>query len=148
MIRSATVSDAAALADIYNPYVADTTISFEEEIVSPATMQERIAKVVDGGSPWIVVEEGGVIRGYAYAMPWRVRRAYRYSTETTVYISKPHVGKGLGSLLYRELLGRLTSFGVHVAIGGIALPNDASVATRKTWFQESGAFRRGRDEAR
>jgi L-amino acid N-acyltransferase YncA len=141
MLRSATLSDAGALADIYNPYVAETTISFEEEIVSPATMQERISKVIDGGLPWIVLEGDGVVHGYAYATPWRVRPAYRYSTETTVYVSKPDVGKGLGFLLYRELLGRLASCGVHVAIGGIALPNDASVALHeKLGFKKVAHF--------
>jgi L-amino acid N-acyltransferase YncA len=141
MLRSATLSDAGALADIYNLYVADTTISFEEEIVTPATMHERVSKVIDGGLPWIVVEEDRIVRGYAYATPWRMRRAYRYSTETSVYVSKPHVGKGLGSLLYRDLLDRLSSCGVHVAIGGIALPNDASVALHeKLGFKKVAHF--------
>jgi phosphinothricin acetyltransferase len=128
VIRSATLDDTKAIVDIYNPYVAETIITFEEEAVSSAEMAERISKVIDGGLPWIVIEDDGVVCGYAYATPWRVRRAYRFSTETTVYLAKSCIGKGYGSALYCELLDRLSACGAHLAIGGIALPNEASVA--------------------
>jgi len=127
-IRPATAADATAIAAIYNPYVLDTTISFEEQAVSTEDMAERIAKVQQQGLPWLVVELHGELLGYAYATRWRVRHAYRYAVETSVYFAPEARGQGLGSRLYRYLLQQLRASGIHLAIGGIALPNDASVA--------------------
>ena len=127
-IRAANPQDAAAIAAIYNPYIADTTISFEEEPVSTEDMRGRIAAVQDGGLPWLVLERDGEIAGYAYATKWRVRHAYRFSVETSVYLAAHHAGKGAGTALYTALLAQLRAAGYRLAIGGIAQPNPASVA--------------------
>jgi phosphinothricin acetyltransferase len=129
LIRDARPPDAEAIAAIYNPYILDTTISFEEEAVSTDEMRARIRGVQDGGLPWLVLETAdGSIAGYAYATKWRVRHAYRFSVETSVYLAQAHAGKGRGTALYAALLERLCSAGCHLAIAGIALPNAASVA--------------------
>lgn len=127
-LRDATEADAAAIAAIYNPYILDSTISFEEQAVTGADMQSRIAGVQDGGLPWLVLERDGVIAGYAYATRWRVRHAYRFSVETSVYLAPGQGGQGGGTALYEALLARLRAAGCHLAIGGIAQPNPASVA--------------------
>jgi L-amino acid N-acyltransferase YncA len=128
VIRSATAADAEAIATIYNHYVRETAVTFEEETVPSAEMAGRITEVAAASLPWLVTEHAGSVAGYARASKWRPRSAYRYSVETTIYLSPQHVGAGLGGKLYRELLGQLKSRGLHLAIGGIALPNDASVA--------------------
>lgn len=128
LIRDATALDAAAIAAIYNPYILDSTISFEEEAVTADDMSARMAAVQEGGLPWLVLERDGVVAGYAYATKWRVRHAYRFSVETTVYLAPPHAGQGGGTALYTALLERLRVAGCHLAIGGIAQPNPASVA--------------------
>lgn len=139
-IRACTVADAAAICAIYNLYVRETVITFEEEPVSEAEMARRIAEVT-ARFPWLVAEEGGAIVGYAYATPWRVRSAYRFSVESTVYVARGHMGRGVGSVLYRELIEALRKLRVHVAVGGIALPNEASVALHeKLGFRKIGQF--------
>ncbi|GGY00721.1 GNAT family N-acetyltransferase [Massilia dura] len=128
MIRDARPADAEAIAAIYNPYIAATTISFEEEPVPADAMRGRIAAVEEDGLPWLVLEtDDGAIAGYAYATRWRVRHVYRYSVETTVYIAQGETGSGHGTALYTALLERLREAGCHLAIGGIAQPNAASV---------------------
>jgi phosphinothricin acetyltransferase len=127
MIRPATAADAAAIATIYNHYVATTTISFEEEPVGNDGMAERIATVA-ARLPWLVCEVDGQLVGYAYATPWRVRSAYRYSAESSVYVAPGHAGKGIGKRPYHALIGELRERGLHMVIGGIAQPNEASVA--------------------
>lgn len=77
--------------------------------------------------PWLVALQGDAVAGYAFATKWKGRCAYRFSVETTVYLDDAVRGNGIGTALYRDLLARLTSMGFHTAIGGIALPNDASV---------------------
>jgi len=127
MIRPATISDAPAIAAIYNPYVATTTITFEEAQVSDQEMTQRI-KDVTVNLPWYVFESDDQIVGYAYATPWRTRCAYRLSVESTVYVSAGHAGKGIGTQLYRTLIDDLRQRAISVVIGGIALPNSASIA--------------------
>lgn len=127
-IRSATLEDAAAVCAIYNPYVAGTTISFEEAPVLADEMARRIADVGDAGLPWLVAEDGGRLVGYAYVTRWRARPAYRTSVESSVYVDAAAAGRGTGTLLYRTLLDELRGRDVHMVIGGIALPNERSVA--------------------
>lgn len=141
-IRDAIADDALAIVDIYNHYVLTTTISFEEQAVTAAEMQQRIADVQHGGLPWLVAEENGALVGYAYATKWRVRHAYRFSVESSVYLAPDVAGKGLGTALYRQLLARLTAGGYHLVIGGIAQPNAASVALHeKMGFEKVAQFR-------
>lgn len=131
MIRPATIHDAAAIAAIYNPYIAATTISFEVDAISIEEMAQRITTIT-ATHPWLVLEDKGAIVGYAYASPWRTRCAYRSSAESSVYLAPEAAGRGLGRQLYRALLDALHRQEVHVVIGGIAQPNPASVALHES----------------
>lgn len=140
-LRDAIPDDAAAIARIYNHYVASTIITFEEEAVSETNMHGRIADILQDGLPWIVAVVDGELVGYAYASRWRVRPAYRFSVESTVYLDPDSTSRGLGSTLYAALIDRLKQAGRHLVIGGIALPNDASVALHeKMGFNKVGHF--------
>jgi phosphinothricin acetyltransferase len=66
--------------------------------------------------------------GFAYASKWKGRCAYRHTAETTVYVARSHWRCGVGKALYMQLLELLQHARIHAAIGGIALPNDSSVA--------------------
>lgn len=126
-IRPATSADAAAICEIYNHYVLNTVISFELEAVSVTEMEGRIAEI-SAQFPWLVYEEEGRILGYAYAAKWKVRKAYRHSVESSVYMAQDSGGKGIGSRLYAALFAELKALGVHAVMGGIALPNAGSIA--------------------
>lgn len=128
MIRPAAAPDADAMARIYNHYVHGTIVTFEEEPVDSAEMAARLAEVAAAELPWIVVERDGEVAGYAYASRWKGRCAYRFSVESTIYLAPSAIGKGLGKTLYERLISILCEGPAHVAIGGIALPNAASVA--------------------
>jgi L-amino acid N-acyltransferase YncA len=128
MIRPATASDAESVVRIYNHYVATTTITFEEQPVSSAHMAERMDEVMSAKLPWLVAEESGEVVGYAYASKWKTRVAYRFSVESSVYLSTSAAGRGWGTRLYAALFDELKERGVHAVIGGVALPNPASVA--------------------
>jgi L-amino acid N-acyltransferase YncA len=128
LVRAATAADAEAIARIYNHFIAHTTVTFEEDPVTADEMARRIADVQAASLPWLVAEQDAAVAGYAYATPWRVRRAYRFSAETTVYLAPHRSRQGLGTQLYRVLLEALRKHGIHAVLGGIALPNDASIA--------------------
>ncbi|WP_295995812.1 arsinothricin resistance N-acetyltransferase ArsN1 family B [Rugamonas sp.] len=141
-IRDAVADDARAAAAIYNHFIVNTTITFEEQTVTDTEMAQRIADVQAGGLPWLVVEDDGTVVGYAYATKWRVRHAYRFSVESTVYLAPEFAGKGLGTALYSALLKNLTDKGFHLVIGGIAQPNTGSVALHeKLGFQKVAQFK-------
>jgi phosphinothricin acetyltransferase len=140
-IRSAHPADAAAVAAIYNHYVATTTITFEEVQVGPEEMAGRITNVISSKLPWLVLEQDGKVLGYAYASKWKERSAYRFSVESSIYLHQEARGKGFARKLYQHLFDLLRQSGVHLVIGGVALPNDASVGLhRKMGFQQVGAF--------
>jgi phosphinothricin acetyltransferase len=127
MIRTAIAADAARICEIYNHYVATTVITFEEQPVATADMAQRVNDVTTR-LPWLVYEAAGAVIGYAYAAPWNKRSAYRYSVESTIYLAAEATRKGIGRALYAELLARLRGQRLRCVIGGIALPNAASVA--------------------
>lgn len=141
MIRLATPSDADAIAAIYNYYVLNTTVTFEEQALSPEQMAERLRAVVAAQLPWLALELDGQIAGYAYASRWKARSAYRFTAESSVYIARERVGQGLGKALYRELLAQLKPCGIHAVVGCLGLPNAASVALHeKCGFQKVAHF--------
>lgn len=140
-IRAAQPSDAQQICGIYNVYIINTCITFEEDPVSASDMASRIENVVKDLC-WLVYEEEGRIRGYAYYTKWRVRSAYKYSVESTVYVDNNFKGKGIGRKLYSALIENARKQGIHVVIGGIALPNPESVALHeKMGFEKVAQFR-------
>lgn len=128
VVREAVASDTAAIAEIYNHYVEHTVITFEEEPVAVDEMARRVEKVRAAFTPSLVAVESGRVIGFAYASPWNIRSAYRFSAESTVYLAPGYGGHGIGSKLYEKLFSILREKGIHTVIGGVALPNDASVA--------------------
>jgi phosphinothricin acetyltransferase len=128
MIRTAIPADATALAAIYNHYIRETVITFEEADITPADMAQRIGKLAAAGLPWLVLEEEGELLGYAYAGPWRERSAYRFASESSVYLRHDATGRGRGKRLYAAVIAAARAAGRQTLIGGVALPNAASVA--------------------
>lgn len=136
-VRPATAADAAAIAAIYAPYVADTAISFE--LVAPDASE--MATRMNAGSrrlPWLVAEastepsdravpDAGPLIGFAYAAPFRHRAAYQWSVEVSLYVTAEAQRQGVGRDLYLELLAELRGLGYVMAFAGIALPNPGSV---------------------
>lgn len=140
-IQSALPSDAEQICIIYNKYIADSHITFEEEPVRADSMTERIETVLRT-LPWFVLKERDRVIGYAYASPWRTRSAYRYSAESTIYLDPAAVGRGLGTQLYGALIEALRRGGLHTVMGGISLPNESSIRLHeKLGFVKTAQFR-------
>ncbi|MDK2867579.1 MAG: hypothetical protein PWP51_2423 [Clostridiales bacterium] len=143
MIRTAKIEDAEAICNIYNPYVSDTTVTFEAVPVSIEEMARRIEARLERHAWFVSVDEAtGEINGYAYAGVWRERQAYRFTAEVTVYVSPASQGKGVGKKLYKQLIETMKAKGFNVLVAGIALPNDKSVGIHEAMgFQKSAHFK-------
>jgi phosphinothricin acetyltransferase len=139
-IRGVAPADAEQICAIYNHHVRHTIVTFEETPVTAAEMAARIADVT-ARWPWFVWAEGGSIGGYAYATEWKSRSAYRFSVESTVYVAPSFERRGIGTRLYEALIAQLRQQRIHCVVGGIALPNAASVALHeKLGFVKIGQF--------
>jgi phosphinothricin acetyltransferase len=141
-IRFAGESDAAAIAGIYRPVVESTAISFETVPPDRDEMARRIAGTTRE-HPWLVCEIGGRVAGYAYATRHRVRSAYRWSVDTSVYVEESFRQGGVGRGLYGSLFAILSAQGYFNAYAGIALPNTASVGLHEAvGFRKIGVYQR------
>lgn len=146
MIRSARTEDAPRLAEIYNHYVENTIVTFGTDRVSPEDMMADVL-AADAEHPFLVCEHKGKVVGYALATAWKSRCAYQYTVETSVYLDPKETGAGRGTLLYTTLLARLREAGLRTALGGIALPNEASVRLHeKLGFVKVGHLKRVGDK--
>jgi L-amino acid N-acyltransferase YncA len=142
MVRAIKIQDAFQIAEIYNYYILNSISTFEESPVSTEEMSQRIQTTITT-LPWVVYEEDDQILGYAYASPWKARSAYLHSAEITVYLKHRETNKGLGKKLYSELIQRLKELNYRTIIGGIALPNDASIALHeKLRFEKVAHFKK------
>lgn len=128
MIRDFQKGDEGKVAEIYNYYVKNTVVTFEESEVTEKDIESRVSTVLNSNLPWLIYEKNETVVGYAYASKWKERSAYRNSVEITVYLSPLDQGCGFGSELYKALFSRLKTLNIHAAMGGITLPNEASVA--------------------
>lgn len=127
MLRSVNLDDASSICEIYNHYIQHSYATFEEVPLAPEEMRRRIEETTKV-YPWLVWEEEGRVEGYSYGRRWRERAAYRHSVESTIYLAPSVVGKGTGSVLFEGLLTELRNRKFHCVIGGVSLPNPASVA--------------------
>jgi L-amino acid N-acyltransferase YncA len=121
IIRSATLDDAPALAAIYGDACLHGVGTFEEVPPSPEEMAQRMTAVQARGLPYMVAEEDGVVLGLAYAAPFRLRAAYRYTVEDSVYIAPEAKGKGVGRAVLSRVIADCEALGLRqmtAVIGG------------------------------
>jgi len=134
-IRLAEERDAAAVAEIYAPFCESTVVSFEYSAPSAEEIARRI-QTITRHHPWLLLDDTGVIAGYAYASRHRERAAYGWSVDVAVYVGPAHRRRGVGRALYTALLALLRLQGYFKAYAGVTLPNPAS-----TGFHQAMGFR-------
>ncbi len=140
-IEKVTEEDAEALLEIYAPYVKNTAISFEYEVPSPEQFRERI-RTISARLPYIKAISDDQILGYAYASPFKTRRAYDWSVETTVYVKQNLRRQGIGKMLYLALESSLREMGILNMNACIAIPEkeDGHLTKDSQLFHESMGF--------
>jgi phosphinothricin acetyltransferase len=139
-IRIASDADAAEVLRIYTPAVRDQITSLEIEVPALEEMRRRIRTTLDQ-FPWLVDDEGELLRGFAYASPYRSRQAYQWSVEVSIYVDVVARRQGRGRALYERLFEILKSQGYCVAAAGIVLPNEASRCMHEALgFQPAGVI--------
>jgi len=118
-VREAAAADFPAIQAIYAHHVLNGLASFEEEPPPLEELRRRHDDVAQRGLPWLVADFGGLVAGYGYCAPYRLRSAYRYALEDSVYVRQDMVGKGVGSALLAELLRRCEALGYRQVVAVI-----------------------------
>lgn len=113
LIRPSTDHDVVAITRIYAHHVLHGTGTFETTPPTETDMATRRADVLSKGLPWLVLEDGGQVIGFAYGNWFKPRPAYRFSVEDSIYLAPEAAGKGLGRALLAELLAKLQAGGVR-----------------------------------
>jgi L-amino acid N-acyltransferase YncA len=140
-IRAATADDLDRITEIYAHAVMHGTASYELEPPSRAEMGARFETLVAGGYPYLAAVEDGILLGYAYAGPFRPRRAYRFIVEDSIYLAPEAQGKGVGGLLLAALIASATDLGFRqmAAVIGDGERNQASVKLhQRAGFRHAG----------
>ena len=140
MIRVARPEDAAAITEIYNDAVRNTTAIWNEETVTIQNRADWIAAKLKDGWPLLVMEdEQGILAGYATYGPWRAWDGYRHTVEHSVYVEKDHRGQGIGKMLMQALISEARQTDIHVMVAGIEAGNEASIKLHeKLGFKDAG----------
>jgi phosphinothricin acetyltransferase len=150
VIRSVRPGDAAEIAAIYNHYIEETAITFEEAPVSAADMAARIA-CVSAKFPWLVwideqsgideQHDGAPLLGYAYLDEYHERSAYRFTVSDSIYVKADAQGRGIGNALMSRLMDEAGARGFHVVMALITSPNEPSERMHaKFGFRRAGLF--------
>jgi len=141
-IRRAVISDAAELNEIGNHYILHSPVNFKTAELSLEEREDWISSFGSSGRYQLfVAEENTKIIGFSGSTQFHEKYAYGTSVQTTIYLHPEYRSKGVGTLLYTELLGKLANEDLHRAYAGITLPNEASVAIHKKFgFKKAGVF--------
>ncbi len=120
-LRDARLQDLPDIREIYNHYVANSTVTFDEDAMTLKEWKDKFAYLHKLGMPFVVAESStGQILGYALVTPWKQKRAYRFTVENSIYLGAASTGKGLGPVLMQELIDRSKAAGLKEMIAVIA----------------------------
>ncbi len=144
-LRQATERDLPDMLEIYNHYVANSTVTFDEDALTLREMRHKYRDVERLGFPWLVaVSSTGMILGYCYVTPWKAKAAYRYTVEDSIYLSPAATGKGVGKALMARMLDDARAAGIKEVIAVIADKGaEASIAMHERFgFKKIGEMGR------
>jgi phosphinothricin acetyltransferase len=144
-IRDAEAADLPYIREIYNYYVTNSSVTFDEDRMSLAKWKSKFAHLQKQGMPFIVaVSPSGQVLGYALVQPWKEKRAYRFTVENSIYLGAAATGKGLGRALLGELIARSKAAGLKEILAVISDRGaEASLALHEKFgFKEIGRMGR------
>jgi phosphinothricin acetyltransferase len=141
VVREAVDRDLPDVREIYNHYVANSTVTFDESPWTLKAVRTKHTRVRELGYPFLVAESpNGVVLGFAYVYPWKEKAAYRFTVENSIYLGAASTGKGLGRMLLGELIERSKAAGLKEIIAVVADQGaDASIKLHRDFgFEEIG----------
>lgn len=140
-IRQATAADLAAILEIYNDVIVNTTAVYDYNPHTLAMRQQWFETKQQQGFPVFVAEENGEILGFSSIGPFRAWAAYQYTVENSIYVAAAARGRGIAKLLMPPLIAAARQLKLHTMVAGIDASNEASIALHKKFgFTEVAHF--------
>ncbi len=130
VVRPSREADVPAMLAIYLHHIrkgVDPNFAGDVETPDADDLKRRRKNMHRGRLPHLVAEQAGVVVGYAYAVPFRKRPAYRYAVKHSIYVHHEHLGRGVGRLLLAALIDACAAGGYRQMIGYIDAANEASM---------------------
>ncbi|MBP2294770.1 GNAT family N-acetyltransferase [Azospirillum rugosum] len=143
LVRDSRPEDLERIHAIYAHHVLTGSASFEEVPPDAAELGRRRLEVLGRGLPYVVAEIDGIVAGYAYAGPYRLRTAYRFTVEDSIYIDPAFTGRGLGRALLATVIERCTLAGCRQMVAVIGDSGNASSIGlhRQLGFEPAGVLK-------
>jgi len=142
IVRPSRDADVPAMLAIYLHHIRKgVDPNYDGEIDAPDAddLKRRRKNMQRGRLPHVVADEAGEVLGYAYAVPFRKRPAYRYTVKHSIYVRADRLGRGVGRLLLASLIDACAAGGYRQMIGYIDGANEASLRLHKSFgFTEVG----------
>ena len=120
-LRTAVPTDLPDVREIYNHYVLNSSVTFDEKPMSHADWRKKWDRITEAKMPFVVAESpNGNMLGFAYVLPWNTKRSMRFSVEDSIYLGPAATGKGLGRALLGDLIARSKAAGIREMVAVIA----------------------------
>ena len=132
IVRHASKEDCAAIGEIYNHAVLHTAAIWNDKTVETDNRIAWFEARTLAGYPVLVMEDEGVVAGYASFGDWRAFDGFRHTVEHSVYVHPQHQGKGIGRSLMEALIVEARKIGKHVMVAGIEAQNQTSIHLHET----------------
>lgn len=140
MIRMLKKEDIEQCLNLYNWYIINSTATFETEVLSLDAFTQRVHHI-QKRYPWIVLEEEGKIKGYAYLDAFHERAAYNWTCDLSIYLDHEQRGKGYGKQLMNAIIELAKEDGYHNIVSIVTEGNKASEAMHASFgFEKKGFF--------
>ncbi|HLW92351.1 MAG TPA: GNAT family N-acetyltransferase [Roseiarcus sp.] len=137
-VRPSRDDDVAAMLAIYRHHIAHglgDVGDYEPQPLDAEDLKRRRKNMRGRRLPHLVAERGGEIVGYAYAVPFRKRPAYRYAVKHSIYVRHDILHAGVGRMLLLALIDACAAAGYRQMLGYIDGANAASIR-----LHEAGGF--------
>jgi len=132
-VRPSTEADVPAMLAIYTHHVQHGLGEFDLEPLHPDDIKRRRKNMLKRRLPHVVADRGGVVVGYAYAVPFRKRPAYRYVVKNSIYVHHEHLHAGVGRKLLDALIDACAAVGFRQMIAYIEAGNDPSLSLHESF---------------
>lgn len=142
ILRQAKHADLGEILEIINHEIINSTINYEFMPKSLAEQTEWFDQKTKAGFPILVAIIQGKVAGFATYGTFRPKPGYRFTVEHSVYLGEKFRGKGIGTLLLKELIQLAKEAGMHTMVGGIDSSNLGSYQFHeRLGFKEVARFR-------
>ncbi len=144
-IRPAVRADMPHVREIYNYYVTNSVVTFDEKRWTHKQWVDKFDYLHKLKLPFLVaVSPTGQILGYGMVSPWTGKSGFRYTVENSIYLGQAATGKGLGRALLEALIEECTALGIREMVAVISDKGaEASVALHeRLGFVEVGRMGR------